>query len=303
MAMTLLLSTPAGAADHPLLNKIWDVGAAQFLGEDELIIRLMGTRYVLLGETHDNAEHHRLQAQVLERLVRLDRRPVVAFEQMDTNQQPALDRYLGEHGRDLAGLPGLGDAVRWSDGWMAWRFYQPIAEVAQGAGLPIIAANLPDATLRTVMRDPAAVDADLAVRTRMHEPLPAAAALSLERELVAMHCGMTGPAMGPVIQQMAVGQRLRDSAFADALVRFDRGSGGVLIAGAGHTRTDRGVAWVLRQMQPDVTVAGVMFREVIDALTEPGDYARTLVDTPALPFDYVWFTGGGEGGRGEDPCR
>ena len=75
---------------------------------------------------------------------------------------------------------------------------------------------------------------------------------------------------------------------------------GVLIAGAGHPRTDRGVAWVLRQMQPDVTVAGLMFREVIDALTAPDEYARTLVDTPALPFDYVWFTPRVDD---QDPCE
>ena len=70
-----------------------------------------------------------------------------------------------------------------------------------------------------------------------------------------MHCGMPADTLGPVIQQMAIGQRMRDSAFADALTRGGA-AGGVLIAGSGHTRTDRGVPWVLRQMDPAAKIAG-----------------------------------------------
>ena len=297
LAVVLVCALPAAAQEHPLAGKIWDVGARAYLSEDELVAKLTAATYVLLGEVHDNREHHRLQAQMLDRLVKAGRKPVVVFEQMDATQQAALDRHVAGGG-DAA---GLGPAVGWSNIWPAWSAYQPIAAVAIAAGLPMIAANVPDAALRDGMRDPARVDAGLAARTKFAEPLPASLRQSLEQELIAMHCGMPANTLGPVIQQMAIGQRMRDSAFADALTRGGA-AGGVLIAGSGHTRTDRGVPWVLRQMDSAAKVAGMAFFETVAELTNPDDYTRTMIDVPALPFDYVWFTRGGSGGGG-DPCR
>lgn len=285
-------TSPVGRS-HPLAGKIYDVAAGTFLTPDELMARLAAARYVLLGEVHDNADHHRLHGAVVAALARAGRRPVVAMEQLDTSQQAALDRYLSIPG-DAA---GLGRAVRWSNAWPEWRFYQPIAEAALGAGLNILAANVPDAELRGYMRDASAVDAAFAERTFLRVPLEPGDQRSLDRELVAMHCGTTGP----VIQQMHFAQRVRDAAFADTIVRGDEGDGGVLIAGNGHVRTDRGVPWVLRRMKPAATVAAVAFVEVAEGLLQAPDYRR-LYDAPTLPFDYVWFTPGTTRG-GADPCR
>ncbi len=282
---------------HVLAGKVYDVAGNAFVTPDELIVRLGAARYVLLGEVHDNADHHRLHGGVVAALARAGRRPVVAMEQLDTSQQAALDRYLSIPG-DAA---GLGRAVRWSSAWPEWRFYQPIAEAALGAGLNILAANVPDAELRTYMREPKAVDAAFAERTFLGLPLGEANQRSLDRELVAMHCGTTGT----VIQQMSFAQRVRDAAFADTLVRGEEGAGGgdggVLIAGNGHVRADRGVPWVLRQMKPDAGIAAVAFVEVVDGLQQAADYRR-LYDAAVLPFDYVWFTPAATRG-GVDPCR
>lgn len=278
---------------HPLTGKVYDVAADAFVSPDQLIGRLRAARYVLLGEIHDNADHHRLQGSVIAALAKAGRRPVVAFEQLDPTQQAALDRYLSIPG-DAA---GLGRAVRWSRAWPDWTLYQPIAEAALGAGLNIVGANVTDDAIRTYMRDRAAVDADFAARTFLNAPLPAADQRTLERELVAMHCGTTGP----IIQQMAFAQRVRDAAFADTLVRKDEGDGGVLIAGSGHVRKDRGVPWVLRQMNPELAVAALGFVEVSEGLLQAPDYRRAF-DAAALPFDYVWFTPATTRGN-SDPCR
>ena len=63
------------AQEHPLAGRIWDVGARAYLSEDELVAKLTAATYVLLGEVHDNREHHRLQAQMLDRLVKAGRKP------------------------------------------------------------------------------------------------------------------------------------------------------------------------------------------------------------------------------------
>jgi uncharacterized iron-regulated protein len=303
----LLAAGPAAAQEHPLSGRIWHVAEERFLAEDELIAALSRARFVLVGESHDNPDHHQAQAYVIERLVRAGRRPIVAFEQMDATQQAALDRYLStrrtegapEAQRDAA---GLGRAIGWSNVWPEWRFYEPIAEAALRGGLALAAANLPDELVRRAMRDMGALDAAFAARTHLAEPLPEPERRMLERELVVMHCGTTGP----LIEMMITAQRVRDAALADALLRFDEGAmggdGGVLIAGTGHTRSDRGVPWVLGKMAPERSVASLAMVEVAGPFTRPQDYAR-LYDATRLPFDYVWFMPAATRGRGADPCR
>jgi len=53
---------------------------------------LTRARYVLLGEVHDNAEHHLLRHGLLVALVGGGRRPAIAMEQFDREHQPALQR-------------------------------------------------------------------------------------------------------------------------------------------------------------------------------------------------------------------
>src|SRR5687767_16011942 len=50
---------PAGLGhDHPLTGRIWDVAGARFIITEALVARLAPARFVLLGERHDNADHH-----------------------------------------------------------------------------------------------------------------------------------------------------------------------------------------------------------------------------------------------------
>src|SRR5437867_1779136 len=97
---------------------------------------------------------------------------------------PALARHLATSPRDAA---GLGDAVGWrASGWPEWRLYQPIAEIALAAGLPVVAANLPATAARAVARgDLAALDPALVRRHALDRPAPAQTAL--EDEIRAAH--------------------------------------------------------------------------------------------------------------------
>ena len=42
--------------------------------------------FVLLGEKHDNPDHHRLQAWMIDALVARGRRPAIAMEMLDAEQ-------------------------------------------------------------------------------------------------------------------------------------------------------------------------------------------------------------------------
>jgi uncharacterized iron-regulated protein len=279
--------------DHPLTGRIWATGTGTFVEPHRLVARLAAARFVLLGEKHDNPDHHRLQAWLVRELLAAGRRPAVAFEMLSDAQAGALRRHLAAAPTDA---DGLGRAVGWdASGWPDWAQYRPIAEAALRAGVPILPANIPPATARAVARgNLAALDPALAARYGLDRPLPAGVAASLAAELRQAHCGHASEAM---LAGMTTAQRARDARMAESLVADGGRDGAVLIAGAGHVRRDRGVPAYLATREPRSRVVSVAFREVQDSRLTPRAHAAPFDDD--LPFDYVWFTPRVDN---EDPC-
>jgi len=280
------VAEPAGdlGQDHPLTGRIWDATAARFLTADALTARLVAARFVLLGERHDHPEHHLLQASIVRGLAAAGRRPTVAFEMLDADQAGALAAYLQRSPRDAA---GLGDAVGWSrSGWPPWPLYEPIAEAALSASLSLAAANLPPATVRAVARGNLGALEPALVRIHgLDRPAAPPVEAQMEAEMRESHCSKLPEAM---LAGMVTAQRARDATMADRLLAA-AGDGAVLIAGAGHVRTDRGVPIYLAARAPFVTIASVAFLEVASGRAAATDYAERF-GAARLPFDYVWFT-------------
>jgi uncharacterized iron-regulated protein len=76
--------------NHALTGRIWDVSSARFIDRQSLITRLARADFVLLGERHDNPDHHQLQAEILRGLIALGRRPAVGFEMFDLDDAAAI---------------------------------------------------------------------------------------------------------------------------------------------------------------------------------------------------------------------
>ena len=64
----MALGACAHSPPDTLAGRVWDARAERYIAPEELFQRAAQTRHVLLGETHDNAEHHRLQLRMLEAL-------------------------------------------------------------------------------------------------------------------------------------------------------------------------------------------------------------------------------------------
>ena len=267
--------------EHPLAGRIWDVRAARFVTADTVVAGLLQRRFVLLGEKHDNPDHHRIQAALLRALLAAGRRPVVALEMLDADQAPALARHLAAAPRDAA---GLADAVNWGrSGWPSWAYYQPIVQAALDAGVPVVAANLAPAMARSIARG-GPLPAELSARHGLDRPLPPPDHARLTREIRDGHCGHLPPAR---VESMVLAQRARDAALSESLVH-PATDGGVLIAGVGHVRADHGVPVYLVRRAPGATIGTVAPIEVRDGRTRVEDY--TDLFDGALPFDWVWFT-------------
>jgi uncharacterized iron-regulated protein len=296
------VSRPAGwistlDRDHPLVGKVWSVRVKAYVDDRIVLAAASGARFVLLGEKHDNLDHHVLQAWILGAIVASGRAPAVAFEQIEADKQGAVNDARAEAPLDV---DAIARATRWSDsGWPPWAAYLPIFKIATSASLPIVAADLSHGVARKLVHEgPSALGAAERASLGLDTPLPPPLDASLRAELRASHCGMVMP---PAFEDgMVMAERARDASLAARMVEGDGDArrGAVLIAGTGHTRIDRGVPRELMRMAPGGTSVSIAFVEVSRGETEPRAYGAVW-NASEPPFDFVLFT---PRSNDDDPC-
>lgn len=274
--------------DHPLAGRIWWPSENGFVDRQAVLAALEKAPFVLIGEKHDNVDHHGIQAWLLARLVAQGRRPAVAFEMLTRDQEGRLADYLAAHPRQAA---GLGDAVAWGKrGWPDWAAYQPIAQAALDGGAPIVAAGLPPKTLRAIAeKGVEALDHEDRGFLGPYRALPSRLAARMKKQIIESHCNMLPASM---IDPMLTTQMVKDAAMATAMVRGGQaaeGDGAVLIAGNGHVRADLGVPWHLRRMAPGRAVVAIGLLEVEEGENDPSAYGDGF-DGGTLPFTFIWFS-------------
>lgn len=280
LGLVLSADAVAGPAallpDHPLASSLWDTRSGQRVDEQALLSAATSADWVLIGEKHDNAAHHRLQARIVGALAHRGRRWAVVWEMAEPEHAETLAAARSET------VGELGAALDWkARGWPAWAEYQPIAEAALAAELPMLPGRPARAQVRA-LAEGAALPPDIAARLDWPKPYSAEMEAALRDELTASHCGkLPAEAFGPMVEV----QRFWDAWMADAMRRAMQppvdAEGAILIAGAGHVREDRAVPWHLPG--DSVTVA----------LVEVAAGRDRAVDYPAFDprrFDFVWFT-------------
>jgi uncharacterized iron-regulated protein len=173
--------------------------------------------------------------------------------------------------------------------------YEPILAAGLEAGLPLVAANLPRADVRALVKDGIGA-ADPALRRRLETgpALSPEAIEALRQEMKVAHCGeLPDEMMDPLI----LAQRARDATMSKRLAEASGGSGGILVAGKGHVRARDVPAW-LAVDAPGRKVVAVAFVEVDPAAPAPTDYVDEFGKGP-FPYDYAIFT---PATAREDPC-
>jgi uncharacterized iron-regulated protein len=104
------------------------------------ILHYMSTqRVVLLGEHHDNPDHHRWQLQVIAGLYALRQNLVIGFEMFPQEVQPVLDKWI-------AGKLSEAEFLSQSNWYGNWSFdpalYMPLLHFARLNRIPLIALNV-----------------------------------------------------------------------------------------------------------------------------------------------------------------
>ena len=269
--------------DHPLVGRIWDAKLARFVHSADLVESLRNATFGLLGEIHDNADHHAIQAELLEGLARTGTRRGVVFEQFDREFEPALRRLLS------SGQPSpedVADAVGFDRKGWNWDFYRPLVAIALRHGMPIAAGNLSRKAAVTIARQGlSALEPGRAAALRLDSGWSAEREQALHRIIADGHCGAL-PASA--IPSMAAAQRVRDATLAEALLGVSR-EGAVLIAGNGHVRRDLATPIYLAAAAPDASCCAVGILEVQAGRENPSAYLSSAAGN-VRPFDFACFT-------------
>lgn len=265
---------------HPLSGRIYASEREAFVRARRLHRAVEEAQVLLLGETHDNRDHHLLEAQLLEAYLSLSPVPAVAFEMLNDTQCDAL-----AEATPLRDADELAARVDWDQsGWPPFEQYRPVFREVLARGASVRCALPARERVMAAMHG-----VDPAEHTRLHldQPLPDAQRAAQLDEIRVAHCGHAPESLALAMQRA---QNYKDAAMAEALTRS--GGRSALVAGRAHLRRERGVPLFLSRRKA-TGVVSIAFIDVDDQKTEAADY-------PVNDFDFVIFT---PRVTDEEPCE
>ena len=222
------------------------------LTASEAISQLASRSVVLLGESHDNAEHHRWQLQTLAALHFLRPDMVIGFEMFPRSVQPALDRWVAG---EISEAEFLRES-RWRTVWsIDPHLYMPLFHFARMNRVPMLALNV-ERDLVAVVREKGYDGIAEDQREGVTRPAPPSAGYIDMLFNVYREHARAEPAKIPTRDDLAFrrfveAQQLWDRAMAEALATALRRGPGALVVGvmgSGHVVHGHGVPHQLRDL-------------------------------------------------------
>lgn len=248
--------------EHADLGQIVDLRTGQRLSPQQLIEQLAPAPRVLVGEAHDNPDHHALQLWLLQALEAQRAQGSLLLEMLTPDQQGPVDavRTRVADGQSVADLPA---ALVWQKGW-DWTLYGPIVQHALAQPYPLLAANLDQTQMRRIYRKRPVLNGALSTAAAVQEPL-------LE-QILTSHCGKLPKSKLPAM--LAV-QQQRDRRMAAVLQAAPQPS--LLFAGTFHVRRDLGVPLHLADLGDEAASLVLILADVGQPVS-------------AAAADFVWYT-------------
>jgi len=255
----------------------------------DLYPELAGQQVVLLGERHDNAEHHRWQLHALAGLHAHHPELVLGFEMFPRSVQPALDRWVAGELSEAAFLA----AVDWDNVWgFDPALYLPLFHFARIQQVPMVALNVERSLVSAVGRGGWA---SVPVEDREGVGDPAPAVEAYRRDLAAVyamgHGGQVSEGEAPLdaladdpgFQRFVEAQLTWDRAMAEALAGARERHGvdlAVGVMGQGHVLFGHGVPHQLRDLGLDAVAELVPLTARADCEGLVAGMARAVFTVP-----------------------
>lgn len=249
-ALVVLSFNSAQAASCPQIGHWWLPDQQRNASPQQVITQAAQRRMVLLGEHHDNEDHHRWQLQTLAQLLGQNRNLVIGFEMFPHRSQPILDQWVaGEFQDERAFL----EAVEWE---LIWGFdpalYLPLFHFARLNKIPMLALNVERAIVRQVAKE-GWDSLSPAQKNGLKKPYPATESYKARLKEVFAHHG--GDADAPENQErfanFVAAQQTWDASMAQTLAHAYHKEDRPLVVGimgSGHIDHGEGVPHQLAQM-------------------------------------------------------
>jgi uncharacterized iron-regulated protein len=180
---------------------------------------------VLVGEQHDNPDHHALQLWLLRELAAQRPQGSLLMEMLNPDQQARVD---AAQAASRAGHPPADpyQALAWQANW-DWGVYGAVVNYALRQPYPLLAANLDRSQILQIYQQRPTLSGDASTRPQVQA--------TLLDDIRGSHCGLLPEALLPAM--LAV-QQQRDRRMAERLLAAPTPA--LLLAGAFHVRKDLG---------------------------------------------------------------
>jgi uncharacterized iron-regulated protein len=207
------------------------------LAFEDVVARVKAHRVVVVGEQHDQLQHHEAQRRVIAACGEAGPGLVVGLEMLSWDKQPTLDG-LNSGELDVA---AFATAVDWKKAWgFDFSLYAPLFSTGREVGARFVALNAPKELVRALRKDGieglSADDAARLPELDLGDPLH-------RRWFEGIFRSAGHPLKDEEVDGFYRAQVLWDEAMADRAVAAlnDGARQVVVVAGAGHVAAGRGI--------------------------------------------------------------
>ncbi len=290
-AAFLKLSAPTpviqGAAKSAPKSVVVAAPSGAVLDENSLFDRLAAADFIYVGEQHDQALHHKVQAAVLAGLHARNGNVVVGIEMFPAENQSILDDFQS------GALSESEFAGHWNRIWgYPYEIYKPIFDYALANNVPVKALNAPRAVISQIARGGMS-----SLTPEQRAKLPAVVNPirdSRYREYVRRAFEGHGPMPPEQMAKMFEAQAAWNETMAENAMAAASGGPVLVVAGTGHMMFGAGIA---ESVGNRVSASQkVVLPYPLDGESRPlAELLRELQapDSPAIETgDYFWLLPG-----------
>ncbi|EHM48893.1 ChaN family lipoprotein [Hafnia alvei] len=245
-------------------DNIVDLHSGQKLTPQQLLAKLRDRPRVIVGEKHDNLQHHQIEQWLVESLPRQRTQGSVLMEMITPSQQDKVNAVKDQlkQGKSLTGQQ-ITEQTAWQKGWK-WELYSGVTTAALAGSYPLLSANLDRSEIKKFYQHPLAVTGALSTQPSVRE--------AIAKTIEESHGGKLEPKQA---EAMLAIQQQRDRRMAESLLAAPTPA--LLIVGGYHANRALGVPLHVEDIAPMTELTVVM-------LAEEG------VKVDKSNADFVWYT-------------
>lgn len=233
----------------------------QIIRRSQLLQQLALAKVVYLGETHDSAEDHRLQLEIIGQLQKKNSKLAIALEMFQRPYQGVVNDYLAGKIAEQELIEKTEYKQRWG---FPWQYYAPIVQFAKAKKLPVLALNTPTETTRLVAKN--GLESLTPAQSKFIPPISEIRTDNTEyRQLmlgIFQQHQADAKGNSPDFERFFQAQVLWDETMAEAIAKFIQSNPGyqvVVLVGQGHIVYNYGIpSRVARRLKTPITQRSVL---------------------------------------------